>query len=192
MSIERRTESPPINPYDAPQSDLVDERASGTLGIFNRFSAWLYLLLYVFTLEIYGYYWLYVRSRTLNTYSTDKLSEVFMFFTIGVFVASIGLDIYSAFEYVPYQVLTVNDQLTYPIAILNILWAFMIRRRLQPLLSQNKTFGLHISGIMTFFFNGLYLQFKINEGLDALNEQLEIRVEPTNNEPAFDPNFPVA
>jgi len=163
-----KSENP--NPYHTPDSNLIDAEKTSSIKIFNRFSAWFVFVLHIFSLGIYGYIWQYLRSRTINTFTKDKIPEEFMVTVSLLFFGSVAFSIYSIFQPVADNLLKVNDWLTYPMMFLNIYWSFLIRSRLITLISTDGAFGIHISGFLTFFFGPIYLQYKINEALDSINE----------------------
>lgn len=172
-----------INPYDAPQSEVIEQVEQASLLIFKRFSAWFVFLLNLFSLGIYGYIWLFIRSRTINSYTLDKIPELLIYSVIGLYIAGTAIDFAPFWLDVPPQLVEFNYWLNYFVLIIYIVWNFSLRSRLTVLLSDKKTAGLHISGFLTFLFGSIYLQYKINEGLEVLNEErLEVEdVPPKSN-----------
>jgi len=176
------------NPYSTPVAELVDYEKEVSLLIFKRFSAWFVLLLGFITFGIYGYFWAFIRSRTLNQHVKNKISEILIYTAISLYVADIGFGFTSVYFDldIDERIIDAIDWMGYSGLVLHVVWIFYIRSRIIPLLSGDKTFGLHISGILTFFFGSIYLQYKINEGIDAINEvnayQEIIRDEKISNE----------
>lgn len=175
-----------VNPYLAPEAELIQVDETVSLSIFKRFSAWFVFFLNLFTLGIYGYFWLFIRSKTINTYTHNKIPEVLIYSVLVLYFGSIGLDVAASFTYIPEKIIEINQWSMIPIFILYITWLFSLRARLSDLLSVGKTIGLHVSGIMTFFFGSIYLQYKINEGLDALNDELVVYRETPNRDKILD------
>lgn len=169
------------NPYHTPDSDLIDVEKTTSIKIFKRFSAWFVFILHILTLGVYGYIWQYNRSRTINTFSENKIPEGFMITVLLLFFGSLIFSIYSIFEPAPEILLEANDWFTYPMMFLNIYWSFLIRSRLITLISSDGAFGLHISGFLTFFFGPIYLQYKINEAIDSINEPIVLPLEQENS-----------
>lgn len=162
------------NPYSTPVSDIVSNVDDSSINVFKRFSAWFVFLLNLVTLGIYSYVWFYLRSRTINTDTDLKISEVLIYIICGVYVVSTGLEILALLIELPLMILQYNIISVYLTALLQIFGFFALRSCLLDLLRTEKTIGLKVSGFMTFFFGAIYLQYKINEALDIESGKLEV------------------
>jgi len=161
--------NPPVqaNPYSAPDSEIIPKADRHNMMIFERFSAWFVFLLSIVTMGIYSVYWVYTRSKTYNTKMTDQISDTFIISALVLYCASFVM------SYLPYFIDGSEDfelmilSASFTSGVVNIVWFFMLRRRIQDMLSSSNHLGLHLSAFMTFFFNAIYLQYKINEAIDV-------------------------
>ncbi|ODC02499.1 hypothetical protein BFW38_02000 [Terasakiispira papahanaumokuakeensis] len=160
------------NPYVAPQADLEVHRDPGDLSVFPRFSTWLVLLLSIVTLGIYAFWWIYDRTRKLNTISEDKLP-------MGLVKTYIIFSVLGTFLPIIFTIVMINSAQSSSFALVSLLgnllsfvgfvlleiWAFQFRNRLNSLTHSQgqKTWA---GGVMTFFFTALYMSYKINQHLD--------------------------
>ncbi len=58
--------------------------------------------------------------------------------------------------------------------VLNLVWAFKFRNRLNILSGSKKGDMFWLGGVLTFFFQIYYFQYKINEMHDVSNMQAQI------------------
>ncbi len=157
------------NPFEAPSANL-ETQTSGQLSFvnsFTRFTAWGVFGLMIITLGLYLYYWMFTRVKKLNSNLSmeHKISSLLTHTVIAT-----GL-IYTLFAYLPNFVdssliqsmllVTVILMMVYFVAYL--MWIFKFRNRLNLLTGAKKGDKLWLGGIMTFFFNVIYFQYKINQ-----------------------------
>lgn len=157
------------NPYVAPDANLaVENSGSGVDAVkqFPRFTAWAVFGLSVITLGLYGYYWLYSRTNTLNDLSANenKIASWLPITTIAVAVVYWIMSLLPIFD--PQMagslgIVSLVVSLTY--IVLYLMWIFTFRSRLNLLSGANKGEAFWLGGIMTFFFNVIYFQYKINQ-----------------------------
>lgn len=160
------------NPYVAPQADLDVPRESGDISVFPRFSTWLVLLLSVVTLGIYAFWWIYDRTRKLNTIAEDELpmglvKTYIVLSLLGTFLPFVfaAVMINSAQGGAFVFVSLLGNLLSFAGFVLLEIWAFQFRNRLNSLTnSQGKE--TWAGGVMTFFFTVLYMSYKINQHID--------------------------
>jgi hypothetical protein len=162
------------NPYSAPDADLaVKNTDSGVEAVkkLPRFTAWAVFGLSIITLGIYGYYWLYTRTKQLNSLSApeNKIASWLPTTTIAFTV------LYWIMSFVPLAMEGMADPTLVMIIgilslvisivyfVLYIMWIFAFRRCLTHLSGANKGEQFWLGGIMTFFFNVIYFQYKINQ-----------------------------
>jgi len=159
--------------YKPPESKLtVDDY--GNINLFKRVSAWYTIIFTILTLGLYFPYWLHTRTRILNRIAHQKISAYFANFTALLFVATYVLLIAEVtferftnlqvvmqyFTYLPILDLVAN--------ILILVWVFKFRNRLQKTFSTSE---FNIGIIVTFFFQIVYLQFKINVLIDRQHDK---------------------
>ena len=158
--------------YSPPKSDVVKRSREdyGNIYVFKRFSAWFVFIFSIVTLGIYVPYWLYTRTTKLNRISHSKISDLFIWSTTSLYVFT-WVIIFSPlfFEFLDSYIGPSQPHMTYfPFIellsnILILVWVFKFRNRLDEMFS-NASFNLGI--ILTFFFQIIYLQYKINELID--------------------------
>jgi len=160
------------NPYSAPDADLaVENTESGVDAVkqFKRFTAWAVFGLGLITFGIYSYYWLYTRTTLLNNLSEPKnriaswlpkatIAVVALTFLLNFLPQSLLTDQSSAMAFGLFFLVVFVAYF-----VLFIMWIFGFRKRLNLLSGSNKGDLFWLGGIMTFFFNVIYFQYKINQ-----------------------------
>jgi len=156
------------NVYSPPESE-VTVSAYGNINLFNRFSAWYTIILILLTLGLYLPYWLHTRTKILNQIVHHQISTIFTGAAILLYIVfwvmlmaesafvefSIFADVMQYFTYLPILDMISN--------VVILVWVFKFRNRLQKTFSSSD-FGIGI--IPTFFFQIIYLQYKINQLID--------------------------
>lgn len=146
--------------YKAPESSLLNNTEKGSITQMKRFSAWGVFGLTLITVGIYPIYWLYNRAESINLFHSNKISKnllnSFLLFVVLSFAIEIFLNIYPNNDLV--NILSVIVSIIYLILYLVVLFA--IRNRLKAII------GTAISPVLTFLFNAIYLQYRINKAID--------------------------
>lgn len=146
--------------YKAPEASLETGTDSSGVHNFERFSAWGVFGLSLITLGIYPAYWLYTRSKRVNSFHHNKISmgllntfiaAVIVSFIIGFLIEAVDLG--DAF-----LMLSGLLQILYFILYLVVLFTF--RSRLKEIT------GAKVNPVLTFFAAAIYLQYKINKCID--------------------------
>ncbi|MCP4597234.1 DUF4234 domain-containing protein [Neptuniibacter sp.] len=157
------------NPYSAPEADLEKPQQANDLRVFTRFTTWAVFGLSIITLGFYTIYWLYNRTEKLNSIIEDKISKGYMIATTVVYILSMLL------SYAPLAVGQGSEMMivAQPIislvsAIMMLIWVFKFRNRLNRI-TQSEGKPTWCGPILTFFFQTLYLNYKINQNLDMRN-----------------------
>ncbi len=151
--------------YQAPGSDLAGDGEQVGVQNFKRFSAWGVFGLSVITLGLYPIYWLYSRARKLNEFHQNPLSEPLLLAYVGVSIAILVLSFTEPFVPALGAMSGALDSLSLVNLVLYLMVLFKLRNRLAEVI------GGSLGGIMTFFFNVIYLQYKINEAIDAQQQR---------------------
>lgn len=162
------------NPYTAPDSDLNTAKSETAITVFERFSAWGVFGLTLITLGIYYVYWLYTRTKRLNSAVDNKISDLFIMVTlvcyvinmVGSYAPFLGAELLLAPTFV-----IANTVLSLVASILFIVWAFKVRNRIDQMTNSEKGDETWCGPVKTFFFSCIYLQYKINQNLDLLNNE---------------------
>ncbi|AXV64707.1 DUF4234 domain-containing protein [Pseudoalteromonas lipolytica] len=149
------------NLYQAPEATLTDANSSGNKPIlnFDRFSAWGVFFLSVFTLGIYSVYWLVNRTNLANSLAKHQVSQGLIYGYVGLYAVNIILSIAG----VSPELGGVVSLISFVVAIILI---FSLRTSLTELINESSDEPVKLNGILTFFFNVIYFQYKINEAID--------------------------
>lgn len=151
------------NPYSAPTADLsVITTAPNDLVSqnFRRFSAWWVFLLSIITLRLYAVFWIITNAQTLNRIQTKPIAPVWLY----LMVISLGLGFVLEYEFPQMEWVLFATNITYLVALLTSL--FKVKNRLQDLIAKSAGPEYKISPVLTFLFDCIYLQYKINEHID--------------------------
>jgi uncharacterized membrane protein (DUF373 family) len=168
------------NPYESPQADLsTPEEQSDRLDIFQRFSTWYVFGLALVTMNLYIFYWLYSRTKTLNRLKDiSPIGDAFMFSTIIINIVSLLLSL-GGMIFKNYNEYVLMSNITSIIAgILLLVWVFKFRHRLNDFLEQHQLPHSKAGPVFTFLFQALHLSYKINENLELLEMAAVEREEP--------------
>tara|TARA_B110000881_G_C18306086_1_gene379498 strand:+ start:72 stop:545 length:474 start_codon:yes stop_codon:yes gene_type:complete len=153
------------NIYSAPESN-INEVSEGDDAImqFPRFSAWAVFGLGIITLGIYTLFWFYNRLTVVNKNHTKPIAMGLFWAYIALSVLSNGMSFSESWMLFA-SLFTVAGMIVYFVMI------YTLRARLIDLIESAEVTNLSkIGGVMTFFFSIIYLQFKINEAIDAKNQ----------------------
>ena len=154
------------NPYSAPDADLATKNTgSGNDQIkqaLPRFTTWAVVGLSIITMGIYAVYWLYSRTNTLNTLLPEAnkvpswLPTTGLILYILYFVLSFAAGVSEIFGSIFLLVVIAY-------IVVYIMWIYAFRKGMNTLTGSNKGDLLWIGGILTFFINIYYFQYKINQ-----------------------------
>ena len=164
------------NPYSAPEANLLKEAAGGA-GIaaikqIPRFSTWAVVGLAMITMGIYAYYWLYSRTKMINKLIPENPIAKWLPVTTITIVA-----LYWVMSMLPLLFLggegdassiwglmmMIAPLLNIIVLILFYVWVYALRNRINQISGAQKGDMFWLGGIITFFFNAYYFQYKINE-----------------------------
>lgn len=157
------------NPYVAPEADLEVQHAAGDLSVFNRFSTWGLFGLALISFGIYNIYWLYNRTQKLNSICENPIPKGFMNGAVITYIAFMVVSFLGGLVPSAAEMLAmISGVLNLAVVVLFLVWAFKFRNRLNQITHSEgkKTWA---GPIMTFFFNVLYLNYKINQNIDERN-----------------------
>jgi hypothetical protein len=163
------------NPYTPPAAPLVVE-SRADIREFPRFSAWYVFFLSLVTLGLYIIYWLYNRTSILNRLAQNRISDTFIvavtIIAVLSFVLSVGEIAYAVVATGPrlppwYE--GFGNVLSIVSNVALLVWVFKFRNRLVDEVMGTPLARSDVGPVMTFFFQLIYLQFKINQKIDALN-----------------------
>ncbi len=149
------------NIYQAPEAELTQSNDGANKPIlnFDRFSAWGVFFLSIITLGIYGVYWLVSRTNKTNALASNQISMGLVYGYIALYVVNFVL----SFAAVSPEIGGVVSLISFVVAIILI---FSLRTSLTELINEGSNEPVKLNGILTFFFNVIYFQYKINEAID--------------------------
>ena len=156
------------NLYKAPDAELVESADAKLGGKFKRFSVWWVVLLSFVTLGLYGVYWLYTRSQVINEELHDEgISNAFIYSAMIIYILAATVGNFLNFAVGEDSPLTLLASLLSLIGtVMVIMWVFKIRGKMHQILGSDRGGELWFGPIKTFFFNVLYMQYKINKIID--------------------------
>jgi len=166
------------NPYSAPQSDVsTKETSAGTLGSIRRIPTFLVIVLYIVTGGIYNIYWMINRSMAVNRLGTPKkvsmLVLTLMFISMIAFMGIYFQTIVGAIASGVTSEAQLNAMIMAQAPLLgglfvvmfvtSMVWLYSFRKVLHQAGGIEKGSPLWLGGIITFFFQIYYLNYKINQ-----------------------------
>ena len=155
------------DPY-APPGAIVADPAPASYGDFPRISTWWIIPLWVITLGLYPSYWLYSRVKTLNALSSTEvipkgLPLAGLLLNAGNVIAAFVNTAYPDLIGIPLIVIFVK----LAFFIVNLVCVFSFRDELDEHPTEYSERSYHLSGLATFFLQVLYLNYKLNQRMDA-------------------------
>ena len=149
------------NIYEAPEAELTQQNNGGNKPIlnFDRFSAWGVFFLSLITLGIYAIYWLVSRTNKANALAKHQVNQNLIYGYIAIYAINIGL----AFTSIPEGLSAIVSLASF---VVGIIFVFSLRTSIKELINEGSNEPVHLGGILTFFFNVIYFQYKINEAID--------------------------
>lgn len=157
------------NPYATPEADLIANTGSekDLSNTFVRFGWGWTLLLALITNGIYSMYWIYTRTTAINNVVDKKISSTL----VGAYIVSslilISADIYMRFNSTPVDIFWAFFGIAALVYVVSIItWIFTFRARLNDMIDAGELNTSRLGPVLSFFFNIIYFQFKINQAID--------------------------
>lgn len=164
------------NPYAAPASNVASDSLGQNVGkvkAFKRFTTWGVIGLAIITLGIYGYYWMFSRTKVLNTLIPEN--KVASWLVPAVIITGVLNLIFSILPLIAPELAGTLALVSLPFSIIGfvlvIVWAFKFRNRLNIISGSTKGNVFWLGPIITFFFQLYYFQYKINQMHDASGQE---------------------
>ena len=151
--------------YSTPESKLVNS-SEGDIDNFTRFSAWGVFGLSLITFGIYFMYWFYTRTAKLNEFHDNKISMKLVYTTLFIYVGYTIVSFLDESLYDNELVLVGAMVVMLAYFILYLTWVFSFRSRILDIAVEHGRADFRINPGLTFFFQALYLQYKINSYID--------------------------
>ena len=158
------------NPYQPPKSSLQPPGSAG-IRAFPRLGTLLVVALGILTLGIYLLYWLYTRTRILNSLLPSRpVPAGLINFVLSTYIVVIGLSLVELAYPGNQTIGTVTSLINLVSSIGFLIWVFIFRERLNHFNNAAPGQRYWLGPILTFFFQSMYFQYKINQMLDEQND----------------------
>lgn len=145
----------------------TSERLGNEVPRLQRRSLGRVVVLFILTLHFYAFYWYVHTTRVLNGQGARKISGTFIASCLGMASVSAGLMIAREVLENVASVVTVSQIARWTTALLWLIWTLRIRNRLNEYAEASVQSTVRVSALWSWIFQMFYLQFKINEILDA-------------------------
>lgn len=168
------------NPYATPQSPVeAVSHDRSAIAEFPRFTTWGVLLLVIVTFSFYIPYWLLTRTKVLDRVAPENpIPRWLVSAAIALFSLSMVMSVLEGIYPASTDIKISSSLLSLISGVSFVVWAFMFRARLNALLGASSGERFWLGPVMTFFFQVLYLQYKIN---DAIDHHAELDARPAAN-----------
>lgn len=154
------------NPYAAPDVETYANPSGGYAPVsFQevRFSTWGLLGLYVATCGLIGPIWLLWRKRFLDSLDSPVKLGAMSWVPLVLILVGVGFTVVEETSKSDASLLRALSNVG---GIVLLLAFFRVRRILEHHFARTEAGIGRLSGVMTFFFGALYLQYKMNEAAD--------------------------
>ncbi|WP_428240581.1 DUF4234 domain-containing protein [Gynuella sp.] len=152
--------------YKTPSSNLEMQASGEDLQAFGRFSAWGVFFLSLVTLGIYSMYWMFSRTKILNRISDQGISSSVIWVTLVAYIINMVLSYGGALLLNSQFVVLVQLLAAVTYFIFMLIWIFGFRAEIVRIAQSHGQPDFRANGVLTFFFQTLYMQYKINQFID--------------------------
>ncbi|AJQ97881.1 DUF4234 domain-containing protein [Gynuella sunshinyii] len=152
--------------YKTPSSSVNIPDFIEDLNAFKRVSVWRMVFLTIVTLGVYPIYWMYTRTQILNSITSQGISSS----VIRIALVSGGVYLLSPIlgQYLVGHQFAAAMKL-FAVAsyiVFTLIWLFGLRAEITRIARNQGQSDFHANGVLTYFFQMLYLQYKINQFFD--------------------------
>lgn len=155
---------PPPTSFAPPEADASPLAA---LTEFHVQNVWLVLLLTFITLGIYAVFWLRRQNATINMLRPDlKATPLFGNIVLAVAFISAGLDIASMISSAS-SIDGASSILDRIFGLMALVLSFQVRSGFNLLMRVQKGDAHWVSGLWTWLFSVVYLQYKLNKNIQS-------------------------
>ena len=156
------------SPYAPPKSQLASPGADNAAVLrLPRIRTLAVIALTIITLSLYLPYWLYTRSTILNDLQERPISRTFMMLAVLVYLASFAMIIPESLYPDSQQIILASSAASLVSNIIMLVWVFSFRNRLNEMTAVTRGSKFWLGAVLTFFFQVFYLQYKLNQLIDA-------------------------
>ena len=117
----------------------------------------------ILTIGSYLIYKLYRFSSRINTHTELKISNIFIFITILLFIISFGSLIHVLVNWGDPIILNISIGIHAISTVFDIVWVIMVRNRINLIAGFNKGDKLWLNPFITSILHVIYMQHKINQ-----------------------------
>ena len=138
---------------------------NGLKEVFNVDSVMRTLILCILTFGSYLIYKLYQFSKQINEKTELKISILFIFTAVTLFIISLSSLVYAITNFPDLTVLKSSIAIHIISSIFDLAWIIMIRNRINLISDSNKGDEHWLNPVLTSLFHVFYMQHKINQAL---------------------------
>jgi len=124
------------------------------------------LTLCIVTIGSYLIYKLYHFSNQINKNTDLKISNFFILVTISLFTISLASLIYALVNFQDPAILQSSIGIHAISSVFDVIWIIMVRNRINLITGSTKGDKLWLNPFLTSIFHVIYMQYKINQGMD--------------------------
>ena len=129
----------------------------------------LFIIYSVITLTIYLWFWVFSREKIINQLTESKINESLpVLFVITAILSSV-LEVYGGTQLNGGSAIGLAKLFQLISTVLMIVIAFQMKKVLKEF-SDNNEMKISYNGFFTFLFNFWYINYKLNENLDYINQ----------------------
>ena len=137
--------------------------------IVKRNHTILFIIYSIITLTVYLWFWVFSRKKIINQLSESKINEALpAIFVIAAILSSV-LEVYGGSQLNGENTVILSLLFQLISTVLLIVIAFQMKKVLKEF-SDNNEIKITYNGFFTFLFNFGYINYKLNENLDYINQ----------------------
>ncbi len=119
----------------------------------------------ILTIGSYLIYKLYHFSSQINQHTGLRISKLFIYTAIFLFIISFVSLIYSLINFHDPTILRSSIGIHVISSVFDVTWIIMVRNRINLIMASNRGDKLWLNPFITSIFHVIYMQHKINQGL---------------------------
>ena len=128
----------------------------------------LFIIYSVITLTIYLWFWVFSRKNIINQLTESKITESLPAFFVIISILSALLQGYGGAQ-LDESAIAAGNGLSLISVVLMIVIAFQMKKVLKEF-SDNNEMKIPYNGFFTFLFSFTYINYKLNENIDYINQ----------------------
>jgi len=164
------------DPYSPPEADLKTLPAGQHLLNLPRVSTWTVLGFTILSLGLYYTWWLFSRSRIINQLQPGKIPDSLAWMVILLLLANFTTAFYSGMYPNNLDLEMYSNIINLIASLASLYWVFTVRNRLHSMAQASNADDFWLNGVLTFFLQVLYMQYKINEYIDSQSTEASLAI----------------